>query len=493
MNNVRSTYLLWALVAVLLVGFYTIDFDSEQASMFTMPDFSPTTDVKKAEQQAAPSLEDFNNAIVEIAEQTTPTVVTVRVTQTVEAPENPFSRFFGNPRGEPEKRQLSGVGSGVIVSTEGYILTNNHVVENANEITVDLKNGESYDGTVVGRDPQTDIAVVKIDAEDLEAIEIGNSDNVRVGEMVLAIGSPLGDQLAHSVSMGIVSAKERSLGILRETKGYENFIQTDAAINQGNSGGALVNMDGELIGINTAIASRTGGNIGIGFAVPSNLAREIMKSLIENGKVVRAYLGIYGADIDRTMARALGLDNSQGIVINSIENNTPAERAGLQEGDVIKTLNDKPIGSYDSFRTTIATSEPGDNITLGIVRDGEPQEVEVTLGELDREQNASVQDSDGDMQKNLGFQVDELTGEIARQLELDPGQQGVVVTNVRSGSNAARKGLQRGDVITSVNKQPVQSISDFRKEISKLADKENPVVLLRVITQGISRYVAFEL
>jgi len=494
----KRSKLFYSLITVLIIaaaGFYTIDTDSKEASVFSMPDFTGTTDVTPSEQQSAGTLAELNNALVEIAEQAMPAVVTVRVTQTVRVQENPFSRFFGNPRGddEPQERERRGLGSGVIVSQDGYILTNNHVVENANEITVDLNNGESYDGEVIGRDPQTDIAVVKIDAQNLEALPIGNSDQVRVGEMVMAIGSPLGDYLANSVSKGIISAKDRAIGIIEGGQGYETFLQTDAAINRGNSGGALINMDGELIGINSAIASRSGGSDGIGFAVPSNLAQSVMKSLIENGNVVRAQLGIYGRDIDRTLARALGLDSTQGIVVNSILEDSPAERSGLQEGDVVKTINGKKIQNYANFRTNIATSNPGDEVELGIIRDGESRKVTVTLGELDQEQTASVQDTDDRMEKNLGFRVDDLTENIAQQLELEPGLEGVVVTNINRGSNAAQEGLQRGDIITKVNKEAVTSVSEFRDAINELADEENPVVLLQVITQGINRYVAFEL
>lgn len=478
-------------LVIVLAGMYALDSNSQKASVFSVPDFRGTTDVPASDDQPVGTLKQFNDAIVEIADQTTPTVVTIRVTQTVEAPQNPFSRFFGNP--QPQQRQRSGLGSGVIVSSDGYILTNNHVVENANEIMVDLSNGETYEGEIIGRDPQTDIAVVKIDANDLQSIEIGNSDQVRVGEMVLAIGSPLGDHLAHSVSMGIISAKERAIGIIEQGAGYESFLQTDAAINPGNSGGALVNMDGELVGINSAIASRSGGSDGIGFAVPSNLARNIMESLIQDGKVVRAYLGILGGDIDRTLARGLGLDSNQGVIINNVEPDTPAEEAGLREGDVIRTLNGKAIQSYANFRTTIATSNPGDEVTLGILRDGNAMDVEVELGELDREVMASNQANDEDMEKSLGFRVDELTPDIARQLDLRPGQRGVVVTDVSQGSNAFRQGLRRGMVITRVNKEPVEDVSDFSEQIRDAAEQDNAVVLLQVLIQGRNQYIAFEL
>lgn len=496
MKRSKILYTFLALVMV-ATAVYAIDYNANKASVLSLPNFSGTTNVASADEKPVGTLREFNDAIVDIADQTTPTVVTVRVTQTVEVPENPFSRFFGMPEEGGRERLRRGLGSGVIVSEDGYILTNNHVVEGAEEITVDLSNGESYDGKVIGRDPQTDIAVVKINADDLQAIEIGDSDDVRVGEMVLAIGSPLNQNLAHSVSMGIISAKERSIGII-ENGGYETFLQTDAAINPGNSGGALVNMDGELIGINTAIASRTGGNDGIGFAVPSNLAKSIMESLIKDGKVTRAQLGIYGRDIDRTLAQAFGLKSSQGILVSGVLDDSPASRAGLQEGDVIKTLDGEAVGNYNIFRTTIATMNPGKEVTLGIIRDSQSMEIEVTLGERNLAQEASGQNPNGntDMQKNLGFSIDNLSPRITQQLELKTGTQGVVVTNVNEASNAAQKGLQRGAVIISVNKQPIDNVNDFTKEINKLADKEDAVVLLHVIPPGapeVKQYIAFEL
>lgn len=496
----KRTKILYSLVAliVMVTAVYAIDLKSNQAAVFSLPDLSENTEVTSADKKPVGTLREFNDAIVDVADKTTPTVVTVRVTQTVEVPENPLSRFFGMPDQGGGERLRSGLGSGVIVSEDGYILTNNHVVEGAEEITVDLSNGESYDGKVIGRDPQTDIAVVKIDADNLQAIKIGNSDDVRVGEMVLAIGSPLSQNLAHSVSMGIISAKERAIGIIENGAGYETFLQTDAAINPGNSGGALVNMDGELIGINSAIASRTGGNDGIGFAVPSNLAKSVMKSLITDGEVERGYLGItWGGDVDRTMARALDLEKAQGVIVGNVEPGGPADKAGLKEGDVIQTLNGERVQGWTKFRSAIGISKPGDQVVLGVVQNGKVKQLSVTLGENTIAQ-ASGQplNNSQDMQKELGFAVENLNARIAQQLELEPGQQGIVVTNITAGSNAARKGLQRGSVIISVNQEPVRDINDFREEINKLAKQDDAVVLLQVIPPGapnVKQYIAFEL
>lgn len=494
MKNVRPTHFLWALVAVLLVGFYTIDFESEQASMFTMPDFAPTTDVEQSQQQSVPTLRDLNDAIVDIADQTNPTVVTVTVTKTVER-QNPLARFFGNPQGEPEQYQRQGLGSGVIISQDGYILTNHHVVADADEVEIQFYNDKRTTAEVVGADPQTDIAVIKVDTEDLNVIELGNSEQIRVGEMVLAIGSPLQPGLAHSVSKGIVSAKDRNIGILREQGGYERFIQTDAAINPGNSGGALVNMDGELIGINTAIASRSGGNDGIGFAVPIDIAKSVMESIIEHGRVVRGYLGIStGGEVDATMAKALDLNESYGVIIGSVEEDGPAAKAGLQEDDVIQSIDGEPIRNWAAFRTAIGTSSPGDEIDLVVNRDGDSRDVTVTLGEMPEElvANQNRPTNNESMDDQLGFSVRDLTGEIARQLQLDPGQEGVVVTEVSDGSPAHRQGLQRGDVIVETDRSPVSSVAEFREIIDEIA-ADDGVVLLEVLRGGNKQYIAFEL
>lgn len=496
MKRFKSTYFLIAALAVLLVGFYSVDITSDEANIASLPDFTATTNVEPSDKQPVNTLKDLNDAIVEIAENTTPAVVTIQVTQTVEVPQNPFSRFFGDPGGGMRERQRRGLGSGVIVSSDGYIITNAHVIDGAEEITVGLNNGKEYDGELIGSDPQTDVAVVKIEAEDLSSMKFGNSDNARVGEIVLAIGSPLNEGLAHSVSMGIISAKGRAIGILQEMGGYENFLQTDAAINPGNSGGALVNMDGELIGINSAIASRSGGNEGIGFAIPANLAQSIMESLIKSGKVERGYLGIeYGGEVDRTMAKALGLKKAQGVIVGRVTEGGPADKAGLKEGDVIQTLNGNRIDNWYKFRSAIGTTSPGSKITLGINRGGKEKEITVTLGELpsDLAANAQPQRPDRDLENQLGFRVQNLTPDLAERLGLESDQNGVVVTSISRSSNAYRQGLRDGDVIISVSRNEINNISDFNRELSKIANSENNVVLLRIIRGGTNQYVAFEL
>lgn len=500
MKRFRSSHVLWAFMAVLVIGFYTVDLQSQQASIFSLPDFSTassTTETELAETPPNKTITELNNAIVDIADKAKSTVVTVSVTQTVEAPQNPLSRFFGDPRQSPEEYQRRGQGSGVIVSDEGYILTNNHVIENASEVEVQLFNDKQYDAEIIGTDPLTDIAVLKIDAEKLDVIKLGNSEKLRVGEMVLAIGSPLQANLAHSVSMGIVSAKGRSIGIIEQGAGYENFIQTDAAINPGNSGGAMVNMDGELVGINTAIASRSGGSDGIGFAVPVDIAKQVMKSIIENGRVVRGYLGIQmDGEVDATMAKALGLDEAYGIIIAQVTEDGPAAKAGLQAEDIIQTINGDPVRSWNSLRTKIGTSSPGTKVDLGIVRDGEKKKVTVTLGEQPEDMMASVQQGQSpepNMEKQLGFKVQDLNADIARELGLEPGQDGVVVAQISRGSNAYEQGLRRGYVITEVDRQEIESVDDFNNVMTRLIEENKEVALLRVLTRNSSQLMAFEL
>jgi len=496
MKNSKKSLITVIILALVLVGFYTFDFESKKASVISMPNFD--TVVQASEDRPIENLKDLNDSIVGIAEKTNPTVVTIFTTQTYEVPNNPLFRFFGDPRGRggPEEYERQGLGSGVIVSDDGYILTNNHVVEGAEEIRVQTFNGDDVEAEVVGTDPQTDVAVLKIEGSELPTIEFGDSDNLRVGEFVLAIGSPFGENLAHSVSFGIVSGKGRAIGMARRTGGYEDFIQTDAAINPGNSGGALINMDGELVGINTAIASRSGGNQGIGFAIPINLAENIMNQLIETGSVARGYLGITGGSVDRSMARALGLDRPLGVIVGGVVDDGPAGEAGLQEGDVIKTLDGETIENWISFRTEIASRRPGTEVELGIIRDDEEREITVTLGKLPDDLTASSQPQgapDQDLEQNLGFSVENLTPEMADELNIDPDEQGVVVTNISRRSDAYRQGLRQGDVITSVARQQIRDVSDFNEVMRELVQQENQVVLLRIIRDGSGLFIAFEL
>ncbi len=497
MDRMKISILAMLTVVFLFLGMhYATDNGSDHASVFSMPEFN-TAEVTKAEDAPISSLKDFNDAIVNIVDQTNKTVVTITTTQTVtRRQQSPFSFFFDDPRFNQEQEfSRQGLGSGVIVSEDGYILTNNHVIENADEITVRLFDDEELDAEIVGTDPASDIAVLKVDTgNELPAISLGDSENIRVGEMVLAIGSPLGQQFAHSVSMGIVSASGRSsLGL----NSYENYIQTDAAINPGNSGGALINLDGELIGINTAIASRTGGYQGLGFAIPVNMARNVMEALITEGRVARGYLGItFGGEVDRTMARALGLENARGIVVGDVMSDGPAGEAGLKEGDVILELNGQRVQSWMDFRVKIGNRKPGDEITLGVFRDGERMDFDIELGELETEEMASnnIQNEDMDnLRETLGFSVEDLSDNIRRQLDLGEGVNGVIVSNISQASQAYRQGLQRGDVITRVGDEEVSTPNEFYSAIQSYINDETEAVLLRVNRQGRNVFIAIEL
>jgi len=294
-----------------------------------------------------------------------------------------YRRFFGAPRQEGDIVQ-HGLGSGVIVRSNGIILTNNHVVQKTDELKVRLNDGREFEAEVKGTDPATDLAVIKIKANNLPALPIGDSDALRVGEWVLAIGSPLSPNLAHTVTAGIVSAKGRSgVGL----SNYEDYIQTDAAINPGNSGGALVNLKGELVGINSAIATRTGGNMGIGFAIPSKLARKVMNDILKNGKVIRGWIGVRIQNINPPLAKSYGLEKPEGAIVSSVTPDSPAEKAGLKEGDVILTLNGKKVKNSSDLALRVSSTDPGTTVTLGIFRDGKEKTIKIKLGQMPSEQN----------------------------------------------------------------------------------------------------------
>lgn len=476
-------------VAAALLVLLGLNFATTNKENVSLPNYD--TEVTSAEARPVSSLKDFNDAIVDIAEKTNPSVVTITTKRTQEVRViDPFARFFGNPRGEGETRERvqRGLGSGVIVSDEGYILTNNHVIEEADEIQVRLMSGDEVSAEVIGSDPQTDIAVLQIDVDDLPVVEMGNSDELKVGSLVLAIGSPLSEDLAHTVSFGIVSARGRSLNNLTF---YGDYIQTDAAINPGNSGGALIDVNGQLVGINSAIASRSGGNDGIGFAIPINLAKRIMDDLIDDGEVSRGYLGItYKGEVDQTLARALGLDNIRGIIVGNVEEDSPADKAGLKEDDIIISLNDEKIRNWDSFRTQIAAFKPDDNVTLGIIRDDENMEVEVTLGKRAESIAQAVPQNSQELKERLGFDLQELNSDIRRQLNAPNDLEGIVVTEVQQSSNAYERGLRRGDVITSVQRKKISTVNEF---YSAIEENDNEVVLLTVYRNNVEQYIAFEL
>jgi serine protease Do len=376
----------------------------------------------------------------------------------------------------PDEQRSEGLGSGVIVSPEGYILTNNHVVDDATDLEVVLSDRRQYKARVIGKDDKTDIAVVKIDAGNLPAITIGDSDRVEVGDYALAVGNPFG--VGQSVTLGIVSATHR--GMRNEIEGYEDFIQTDAAINPGNSGGALVNDRGELIGINTAIiAHGSEGNQGIGFAVPVNLARNVMNQILKNGKVTRARLGILPQDVTPTIARQFGVKDSQGALVGEVEANSPAQKAGLKTGDIILDVDDHSVYDANQLRNMISSMQPNANVNLKIWRDGATRTLPVTLGELNPEEasNRGGSGSSNGAENALdGVSVENLTPQLARQLKLPASAAGVVVNEVSPSSAAASAGLQQGDVIQEVNRRPVKNVAEFEAAVRN--SKEGTLLLV---------------
>jgi len=382
-------------------------------------------------------------------------------------PNSLFQQFFGGngPGGgqrrfqaPPESHREGGLGSGVIVSPDGYILTNNHVVDGATDVRVTLTDRREFKASVIGTDPKTDIALLKIDASGLPVITVGDSSKLEVGDAVLAIGNPYG--VGQTVTMGIVSATRRTgLGI----EDYEDFIQTDASINPGNSGGALVNDRGELVGINTAIlAPGSGGNQGIGFAVPVNLARSVMEQISTEGHVTRSYLGVTVQEVTPAIAKAMGLKGLGGALVSDVTPGSPAAKAGLQSGDVILSMNGTPIGESNELRMTVSMMKPDQTVRLQIVRDGQQREVAVQLGVLpgQREERASAETGASDSSLK-GVAVENLDAETAREMHLPANTHGVVVTHVDPASQAAASGLREGDVIQQVNRRPVANTEDF--------------------------------
>jgi serine protease Do len=474
---------------------------------------APTADkasnsVKVVVDQAPPSRgEKLTTSFSGVVTKVSPSVVNVLTTKQVTVQQGNqqimmdpfFRRFFGDqfkemPQMAPQERtrKEQGLGSGVIMSKDGYVITNNHVIEGMDEIVVGLANaddGKTYPAKIIGKDPRTDIAILKIEGTDFQAATLGDSDKIEVGDVVLAVGNPFG--VGQTVTMGIISALSRALPIFNEIS-YQDFIQTDASINPGNSGGALVDSDGRVIGINTAILSRTGGNQGIGFAVPINLARSVMTSILENGRVIRGFLGVVIQPITPELAKAFKLTTEQGALVSQVTPGEAGDKAGLKNGDVITEFNGVKTKGVKELRMLVGQTPPKKPIKVKYLREGREKETTVTLSELSPEkEELAMNNPIGTDSKELfkGVDLSEVTPIIRQQLKLPDTIKGAVVTNLDQNAQAYEDGLRQGDVIIELNQKSVSSLDELTKAVQ--ANKE-PSYLLRVWTNGAIRYLVLK-
>ena len=442
------------------------------------------------------SLAEFKNGFASVIDPALPAVVNISSTKVVKQQvvppqlfDDPFLRqFFGDqgaPRVRPQTEREYSLGSGVIVNPDGYIITNNHVVAGASDVEVFTQNHKKYKADVIGTDARTDIAVLKIDASGLPTVTLADSSMLKVGDVVFAIGDPFG--IGETATMGIVSATSRGLGGAIEH--YEDFIQTDAAINPGNSGGALIDVRGNLVGINTAIiAGGGGGNQGIGFAIPVNMARGVMEQIVEHGKVVRGYLGVTIQSLDPDVAKAFGLEQGGGALVGDVRTGSPAAKAGLQRGDIILGLDGKPVDESGNLSLRISELSPGSVAHLEVYRNGQKRDINVTLTDYP-EKDQTAQPGAGSGTALQGVVVEDLTRDLAQQLGLPAGSVGVVVTGVDPSSAAEAAGIKRGDVIQEVNRKPVSNVDQYQRAVAGMA---NQPVLLLLNRNGITHYVVVE-
>jgi len=456
--------------------FFTLFLSISLELLFSGQALSQGASAQAPSQNPAPYRGDF----AALAKAVGPVVVNISTSQVMKPPaqgspnpfggpdpsEDPWERFFGQPFPRGPFRQ-QGLGSGFIIEPDGTILTNNHVIANAQKITVKLQDDREFEGRVVGTDAKTDIAVIKINANDLPVIPLGDSDQLQVGEWVVALGSPFG--LPNTVTAGIVSAKGRWIG----AGPYDNFIQTDASINPGNSGGPLINLRGEVVGMNTAIFSRTGANIGIGFAIPISLVKELLSDLKSKGKVTRGWLGVSIQQLTPDLAASLGIDKAAGALVATVANGSPAEKAGIKVGDVIIEYDGKPIRQSSELPILVARTDVGKSVPLKVFRDKNEVRLSVIIEELKEEEIVASPSKKSD----LGLTVQRLPAEMARNLGLEETQ-GVVITAVDPGGPGAAAGFRRGDVILEIDRKPIRGLSDYEKAIEGAKDK-NLLFLVR--------------
>ena len=446
---------------------------------------------------------DRPDSFADLAERLSPAVVNISTTMVVrnndrpqlpQFPEgSPFEDFFREfeDKGERSRRAQS-LGSGFIIDAAGIVVTNNHVIENADEISVILANDESFDAEVIGRDAKTDIAVLRIDPGDtaLKAVSFGDSDSLRVGDWVMAIGNPFG--LGGTVTAGIVSARGRDIG----SGPYDDYIQTDASINRGNSGGPLFNLEGEVIGINTAIFSQTGGSVGIGFAISANLATQVVKQLQDFGRTRRGWLGVFIQEVTEDIADSLGLDEAKGALVASVTETGPADEAGLQAGDVIIRFDGKDVSKSRDLPRIVAETPVEAEVKVDVVRDGKVKTVTVTLGELEQAENGGLlsrsgtsEPADETVLADIGLAVSPLTTELASQFGLDADETTIVVVDVAADSPAAEKGVQPGDIIRRLNQSAISSVSQLVEGVEKAKDSGRKGVLMLIESEGQTRFV----
>lgn len=449
--------------------------------------------------QAPVVVDGVRTSYADIVVKTTPAVVQITAvtttgkTKKIEGSpnlEDLFNQFPNLPQQPEQRRPTRGFGSGVIVKADGTILTNHHVIDEADKITVETSDSKTYEAKVVGSDPPSDLAVLKIEGEGFPFLNLGDSDQVRIGDIVLAIGNPLG--IGQTVTSGIISAKGRRTG-LGDGSSFQDFLQTDAPINQGNSGGALVNVNGELVGINSQILSQSGGSIGIGFAIPSNMAKIVMEQLLESGKVRRGMLGVNIQDINSDLAKTLDLSEASGVIVSNVRQGSAADKAGIKRGDVITKINGETVEDGNYLRNKVAATTPGTEVTLTVNRDKKDQNVKVTLDEFEiegakasDEENSPSGDNKSQQNGKLGLSLQPLTQELSKTLRVPDGTKGVVVTEVDSGSPADEQGINKGDVILEINRQPVTSLEDVRSALEKSGDRS---ALLLISRSGQTLYV----
>lgn len=447
------------------------------------------TEEPKISKESIEILSKAGQAMAEVVAATKPAVVNISTTRTIKTPGIPspffddpfFRRFFGDEFDhfrKPREYKQASLGSGVIVDREGYILTNNHVIKDADEIKVRLSDKREFTGKVIGTDPKTDLAVIKINSDNLPVIKWGDSDKLRVGETVIAIGNPFG--LSQTVTSGIVSATGRAnVGIAD----YEDFIQTDAAINPGNSGGALVNVNGELVGINTAIFSTSGGYQGIGFAIPSNMAKVVMENLIKRGKVIRGWLGVVIQPVTPELAKQFGLKEEKGVLVGDVVEEGPAEKAGIQRGDVIIEYDGRKVSEPSSLRNMVANTQPGKVVKIKILREGKEKNLQVTIAELPTEMQKVPGRADNLLK---GVIVQNITPGMRKELNIPRRITGVIITDIEEESPAVGV-LSTNDVIIEVNRRKINNVKDYERIVSRI--KPDQDILLLIFRNGSTFYI----